>query len=213
MNENIRAYINSLFEGEPQTKKMVELKEEMLQNLNDKYNDLLAEGKTKEAAYNIAVASVGDISGLIEQLKGQSQPQTDERQRQKSALLITSAVMLYILCVVPPIIFPGEVIGLVLMFVIIAIATGLIVYNGLSKPKYNKMDDTVVEEFREWKAGNSNKNLTFKAISSAIWSVTLAVYFIISFITMAWYITWVIFLIAAAVNSVLKAVLDLTSKS
>ena len=40
-----------------------------MQNLYDKYDDLLREGKTEEAAYNIAVAGVGDISPLLEELE------------------------------------------------------------------------------------------------------------------------------------------------
>lgn len=36
-------------------KKAVEVKEEILQNIVDKYHDLVAEGKSEEAAYNIAL--------------------------------------------------------------------------------------------------------------------------------------------------------------
>ena len=45
------------------------MKEEILQNLTEKYNDLLSDGKSEVAAYNIAVAGIGDISELIEELK------------------------------------------------------------------------------------------------------------------------------------------------
>ena len=45
MNDKLRSYINTLFQDAPQTKKTVELKEEMLQNLTDKYNDLVAAGQ------------------------------------------------------------------------------------------------------------------------------------------------------------------------
>lgn len=62
MQDKLRAFIDTLFEDAPAGKKVVELKEEMLQNLNDKYSDLLSEGKSEEAAYNLAVASVGDVS-------------------------------------------------------------------------------------------------------------------------------------------------------
>ena len=48
-----------------------------------------------------------------------------------------------------------------------------------------------------------------KGINSMIWAVGLALYFIISFATNAWYVTWVIFLIAAAARGLVKAILDL----
>ena len=67
----------------------------------------------------------------------------------------------------------------------------------------------MVEEFPEWKAKNSEINQVFRSVSIALWALAIALYFIVSFTTMAWYITWVIFLIAGAVQAILKAVFDL----
>lgn len=215
MQDRLRNYMDSLFEDAPKTKRVVELKEEILQNLIDKYNDLLMEGKSEEAAYNIAVASVGDVSGLIQDLKAVESPvmrQASEeeldRGRKRNALFISIAVALYILCVIPVMLLE-DVGGIILMFVMAAVATALLIYNSMTKVKYNKTDDTVVEEFREWKADNKAHRQAYNAVSSAVWTLTVALYFIISFTTMAWHITWIIFLIAAAVTSIIKAIFDL----
>ena len=48
-----------------------------------------------------------------------------------------------------------------------------------------------------------------KGINSMSWAVGLALYFIISFATMAWYITWLIFPITGAVQGLVRAILDL----
>ncbi|PKM63331.1 MAG: hypothetical protein CVU97_00725 [Firmicutes bacterium HGW-Firmicutes-21] len=212
MNEKLRAYIESLFKDAPKNKKTVELKEEMIQNLIDKYNDLLAEGKSEDAAVNIAIASVGDISDLIEELnKSKTDMRSEElkeKQRRQSAAMIAISIALYIMSVIPLFILQ-DVNGLIFMFVIVAAATGLIIYSAMTKPKYRKLDDTLVEEFKEWKAATSVSNSTMKAISSAIWMITVAVYFAISFLTSAWYITWIIFLITAAIISIIKAMFDL----
>ena len=48
-----------------------------------------------------------------------------------------------------------------------------------------------------------------KSVSGLIWAIGLAIYFIVSFLTGAWYITWVIFPITAAVQGLVKAILDL----
>ena len=50
MENKLRAYMEELFSEVTPTKQAVELKEEILQNLMDKYHDLLAEGKSPEAA-------------------------------------------------------------------------------------------------------------------------------------------------------------------
>lgn len=217
MNEKLRNYIEFLFEDAPKTKEVIELKEEMLQNLIDKYNDLVSEGKSNEAAYNIATASIGDVNDLIEQLKNRpTYQQGFEKEmlesKKRSALLTAIAVMLYIMSVIPVMLL-GEIgtgiIGVVIMFVMIAIATGLIIYNSMSKPKYLKKDQTVVEEFKAWKANSVEKNALYKSICGAMWSIIVVIYFIISFMTMAWHITWVIFLIGSAIQGIIHAIFEL----
>ena len=49
MENKLRAYMDHLFQDVPNTKKAVEVKEEILQNIVDKYHDLVAEGKSEEA--------------------------------------------------------------------------------------------------------------------------------------------------------------------
>jgi hypothetical protein len=214
MYDRLRNYMDQLFDEAPQNKKTFDLKEEMLQNLIDKYNDLLAEGKSEELAYNLAISSVGDISELLADLQDTPRMRAEmeqayERRRQRSAIFVSVAVALYILCVVPCILIPNGVIGPVLMFLMIALATGLLIYNNMTKARYPKLDDTMVQEFREWKASNGKQNQAFEALSGALWALTVAIYLLISFWTMAWHITWIIFLIAAAVNAMIKAIFDL----
>ena len=219
METRLRRHIGTLFEDAPKTRKAFELQEEMIQNLTEKYHDLLAEGKSEEVAYNIAVSSIGDIRDLLRELDETpgADPQTDQAWRRKSALRVSIAVMMYILSVIPIILFDElfptmEIIGLLVMFVMVASATGLIIYNSMTKPK-RRAEDTVVEEFREWQAHNDSRRSLRKAISSVIWSLTLVLYFIISFTTGAWHITWLLFLIAAAIEQVVRAVIDLSGQN
>lgn len=213
MNERLRRHIDSLFEDAPETRKAVELKEEILQNITDKYYDLLSEGKTEEAAYNIAIASVGDVNELIDNLKGgaskMAYPSNEEieKARKETAKITAIAVALYILSPAVLIATNGRLIGLFLMFCMAAIATAMLIYNNMSRPKYTKVDDTIVEEFKEWKENRDKKGLG--AINSAIWSLSTTLYLIISFYTGAWHITWIIFLIAGSVSSIVKATYDL----
>lgn len=219
MEDKLRAYMDYLFRDVKPTRKSVELKEEILQNLIDKYRDLLAEGKTPEAAYNIAVASIGDmdelLAGLNDELSFEKEVSGEqlERGKKKSALLVSAAVMMYILCLLPPILLSGtrleENLAPALMFLMIACGTGLLIYDHMTKPHYRKVDDSIVEEFKEWKDQTDSDRRAMKALSSALWSIITVIYIIISFWTMAWHITWVIFLIGAAVEGILKAVFEL----
>ncbi|MCL2546586.1 MAG: permease prefix domain 1-containing protein [Oscillospiraceae bacterium] len=212
MQDKLRNYIEGLFEDAPQTKKTVELKEEMIQNLGDKYNDLFSDGKSPEAAFNIAVAGIGDVSALLRQLEDDAKggSQESEAMRRKSAMLTAVAVMMYILCVLPLIILSelevayADAIGLSFLFIGAAAATGLLIYNSMTKPQYHKEDDTVVEEFKEWQASTQEYKQMRKAISSTLWSIILVLYFVISFSTFAWHITWIIFPVGGAVEALIN---------
>ena len=214
MKDKLRNFIESLFEDAPKNKQTIELKEEMLQNLIDKYNDLVDSGKSSEAAYNIATVNIGDIHELIRQIEKREEnnplfEQNYDKGRKRFALLLSISVMLYILCVVPVILLEDSVLGVVIMFVMVAIATGLILYNNMTKPKYLKKDSTVVEEFKEWKANSTEKNTLYQSITKVMWSCITILYFIVSFLTMAWHITWIIFLIGSAIQGIIRAIFEL----
>ena len=221
MEDRLREYVQGLFEGAPKTQKAYEMQVEFTQGLMDKYYTLLSEGKSEEEAYILTMLGIGDVSELFECL--QEGPQTVYTYPsavspvKKSAALTAVAIMMYILSVVPVIIL-GQfgsfgVLGVVLMFVMVAAATGLLIYNSMTKPKRNPAaEGTVVSDFRTWQSRNSNKNQLLKAIRSAYWPMVLAVYFLLSFMTGKWAITWIIFVIAPAVDQIIKAVFTLNDK-
>ena len=97
----------------------------------------------------------------------------------------------------------------VFLFVIVAIATGLLIYNSMTKPKYHKEADTIVEDFREWQDETHERKQMRRAISSALWSIITALYFVISFTTNAWHITWVIWIIGCAIESLIEVFLSM----
>ena len=211
MEEKLRKYVEELFAGAPKNKKSLDMREEILLNLNEKYQDLRQKGASEEEAYEIVKRSVGDVDQLVREMSDPlSQDQMIEN-RKKSAKFIAIAVALYILSPVMVIIlaiFNQPVIGVVAMFALIAAATSLLVYNNIVHPKYQKMDDTMVEEFREWKASNAEKAHKKDMYASIIWPVAVLVYFLVSFTTGAWYITWLVFIIAVIVHRMIKVFLD-----
>lgn len=211
MKDKLREYIDTIFIEAPHSIKSVEIKEEILQNLQDKYYDLLAEGKSEEAAYNIAVASIGDFSELINELKQGEVPDMDDpaKRNHRSALFTSIAISLYIMSVIPAILVGGKV-GPILLFLFVAAATGLLIYNNMTKPSAKNRDNTMAGEFQEWRESSSEKRQVLRSITATLWALTLVIYFLVSFLTMHyWHLTWLIFLVAGAVNSIIKAVFDL----
>ena len=215
MEDRLRMHIEELFEETTATKKSVELREEMIQNLQDKYRDLLNDGKSPEAAFNIVVAGIGDVTILLNELERDEDVMPNEKARQKSAMLTAIAVGMYIISVLMPMIFGSignGLIGVVIMFVIVAAATGILIYNNMTKPRYLKEDDTIVEEFREWQDETREHKQMRGAISSALWTIITALYFVVSFSTGAWHITWVIWIIGGAVESLINVFISIKKK-
>jgi uncharacterized membrane protein len=213
----IRNYVDHIFEGKPKTKKILELKDELVTNLIEKYNDLLKE-KTDEEAYNIVIASIGDIDELISELNESVDMNSEYMQRyqNKKAKYIAISVMLYILSILPVIYFEealgyGEF-GVMIMLTMVAIATGLLVYVGVSKPKYLKQNDTIVEEFKEWNSQNKQQDKVKLAIVSSVWLFIVALYFVLSFTFYNWHYSWVIFVIGAAINQIINAIFEMRRK-
>lgn len=214
MIAKIRAYITRAFEDVPRTKKSMEMQEELISNLIEKFNDQLKLGKTEEEAYTNVIAGIGDLSELTEGLRERhvlSGPTPAERKR--TALIISISVMLYILSPIVLIVFVEtlgqETLGLAMMFATIAIATGLIVYNQASKPKYIAEEETMVEEFKEWKSARQKNKSLYDSLSSAFWLIVVAIYLYVSYTYMSWYYSWIIFIIAAAIQNIFKALFEM----
>ena len=207
----IKEYVEELFENAPQNKKSMEFKEELLANLLEKYNDLVESGTEREVAYNKVIGSIGNVEDLF----GEEDIITQTKQsfsRKKHARNIAIAIMLYILSPVCVIIFENfgnEDFGVILMFIFIAAATGLIIYTNMTNPKYKKQDDTIVEDFKEWQSTKSRNYRAYKAAKSAISAITVAVYLLVSFMTLQWWITWIIFLIGGAIEKAVKAYFEI----
>lgn len=62
----------------------------------------------------------------------------------------------------------------------------------------------MVEEFKEWQADTKDQKQMRGAISSALWSLIVVLYFIISFTTRAWHVSWIIFVVGGLVESLIN---------
>ncbi len=121
--------------------------------------------------------------------------------RKRFAILTSIAVCMYILSVVPPIIFDGNDVSTACFFVIIALATMLIVFGALSKPKKHGND-----EFANVMTGQKRM---YKQITGILSGITLCIYLIISFLTNDWHITWLIWVIYGIICKIIDLILTL----
>lgn len=207
MKQQLIQYVELLFAG---AEDCDDVKQEILQNTLDRYDDLVAEGKVPEAAYRLAIAGIGDINEIL----GASVPplkspvrsiaeETAGGDSEKKRLMRAVAVGLYIICILPLILLSEvemEILGLCVTLLIVAAATVLMI---LAAKKDNDPDE------EEQDSSDSPDRKLRDSVNSLIGYLGLAAYLIISFVTGAWYITWLMFPIIGAVEKLIDAIMDL----
>ncbi len=215
MNEKIRKEVNILFEHAPNTKRANDLKDEIISNAEDKYEDLLKQGIKEDEAFSTVIKEIGDVDELIEELNKNNPIHNGYTQeiRKKTGLVVSICVGLYILslisCIVLDELQMPDFITASSFLALAGVSTCILIYHFMTRPKYTKYDDTIVEEFKEWK-GKKDKNKELKkAIDSILWTLTVIVYLIVSFTFGIWYISWIIFLIATLIENIIHLLFKL----
>lgn len=203
MREKLIQYVSLMFAG---AKDCEDIKQEILQNTLDRYDDLVAEGKAPEAAYQLAITGIGDINEILStDTKAQYSYQTEASVGQDTAqkkLQRAIGIGLYIICPIPLFLASNSTLGLCLLLILVALATMLMVISS------GKSQEESSQAYRDAVEMTPQQELR-KSVKSIISILGLAVYFIISFSTGAWYITWLIFPLTGAVQGLVRAILDL----
>lgn len=124
---------------------------------------------------------------------------TKDELRRKAAGEISTSIFIYIASIAVFIVIVSNtnidaILSVGLLLLACAYATARIIKGCMSMPK---------EEPKVEKDMNEKKEI-LKSIRCIIWCLITALYIILSFVTMAWYITWVIFIIGAVISEIVK---------
>ncbi|MCR5650769.1 MAG: permease prefix domain 1-containing protein [Lachnospiraceae bacterium] len=152
--ETIKNYLEAMFAGMPDTPEVRRAKAELLQMMEDKYNELINEGQSENTAVGTVISEFGNLEDLAEDLgltkevqelqeteaaHPRRQISRDESEafitnRIKKALFLALGIMMCITSVSCPILFAeagdtAVLAGPALMFVFIGLGVGFIVYS------------------------------------------------------------------------------------
>lgn len=130
---------------------------------------------------------------------------TKEEVRRKSAEVVSTSIFIYILAVAIlivaiPVLKINPIVATAIFLCMIAWATARIVKHYMSIPKFEKSK----EEKRQVQI--------VKQINSIVGTICVIIYFLVSFITMAWHITWIIFIIDGLICEIVKLFFMLNEK-
>jgi hypothetical protein len=153
--ETIKNYLDAMFANMPNTPEVKKAKAELFSMMEDKYNELIAEGVSENTAVGTVISEFGNLDELAQDLgltkeveevhEREQQPKRfvsmDEalefiRCEKKRALLVATGVLLCITCVCWPIVTDAvwgfmniDNYGAAMMFVWIAVGVGLFIYS------------------------------------------------------------------------------------
>lgn len=202
MRDQLIRYVDLLFAGAADTE---DIKQEILQNTLDRYDDLLGQGKSPEAAYRLAISGIGDINSILngeessDSVPSPAAPSVPPvRKPAWKTALQAVGICLYIICPIPLFVLQNEL-GLCGLLGIVAVATALMVISGGKNRDENPTQTPAATADLEIR----------RAVKMMISAIGLCIYLVLSFSTGAWYITWVIFPMMAAVQGLAKAIIDL----
>lgn len=215
MRNKLICYVNSIFEGIPDTPEVQELREEILQNTLDRYDEECARGVSETVAYNVAVMSIGDTDELLAAYR---KPKKEKKSSRRVCVAI--AIALYILCVVPPAVADEmgwpEALGVSLMFLMIAAATALIILSGgrekPAAPKASAPQGVPVQPAAQpvqAASAQEERSSAVKILRGVLtplyWLVAVGLFLAAGFAGY-WYVAWVIFIAAGAVGDVISGI-------
>lgn len=146
-----------------------------------------------------------ELDEVSENVKKEEKVMTKEEIRRKSAEVVSTSVFIYILAVAIlivaiPVLRINPIVVTAVFLIIVAFATARIIKHYMSVPKFEKSKEEKKED------------AIIKQINGIIGAICAVIYFIVSFATMAWYITWVIFIIDGLICQIVKLFFMLNDK-
>jgi len=220
MNQ-IRNYIDAMFSGLPKTREVVEMKLTILENMEEKFQELLNEGKNENEAVGIVLADFGSMEELKEELgisddsleNTTLDPQVQKNSalkeeyfsfKKKFGIAIAFAVVLFILSPAIYILLETSLgdnspIAVFTLLLLIACGVGICIYFGIQNDKYKELLQIKVQ------ATENNESGIVALIASIGFPIATITYLFIGFFLNLWHPGWLIFPATAIIIGISKS--------
>lgn len=174
--ETIKMYLNNMFEALPKSQEVLDIKNELLGHMTDKYNELKNEGKTENEAVGIVISEFGNIDELIKEMGIQPNmepiektdiPAVDYKEAKQYldikkttgrvvglgvvCILVGVAFLIFLLALSGLDYIPlnedvATVLGVIILLFFIVAAVGMFIMSGAREEKFKYIEDTIMLE-------------------------------------------------------------------
>jgi hypothetical protein len=186
--ETIKNYLEAMFANLPNTAEVKKAKAELLNMMEDKYNELISEGQSENSAVGTVISEFGNLDELAEDL-GLTKEVEETREREakvsrrflrneevldylndkrNSGMMIGIGVMLCIISVCFPILGSlvfhegAEIYSVAGMFICIGVAIALFVFNGIRLSEWSFLEKEPCQVDMQTAQQVREKRKTFK---------------------------------------------------
>lgn len=189
--EKFRKYIDKKFTSYPKSRALDELKEELIATLLERYQEYLSNGLNEEDSYRKAIESIGDCKETVNLIESN----IDKKTKVLRTRMAIWGSILYWLTVST-------------IFLTVSMITQKWIYTWIIYPVaaaiYLCIALAIV--FPKGRSLGKNSRIRISVILSFL-IITLGVYFLVSFFSKMWAITWVIFLIGFSLGMICDAIM------
>lgn len=91
MNEKLKKYLDGIFASYKDSRAIIELKEELSNDLQEKFNDFKGQGYDDDTAYNMTVDSIGDIKEIISTIEDDAKKAENEAVKDLSKMYLKNS--------------------------------------------------------------------------------------------------------------------------
>lgn len=199
--ETIKGYLEAMFANMPNTDAVYKAKEVLLEMMEDKYQELINEGKSENEAVGTVISEFGNLDeladelGLVKEVQLEKEIKAEKprktlsfeavseyaKGKKKSALFIAGGTFLCIVSVASIIMLDmlkcNEAVGVVAMFGCILVAVGMFVYNGIKMKEFDHIKKEawqIDKKTAEYFLGEKKNFATIAAIRKSIGVVLCA---------------------------------------
>lgn len=219
--EKINNFLNNVFASLPSTKDVVDLRKSIEQGMNERYQDLVNEGKSEAEAFGIVVSDFGNIEDIRRELNLEShfdhsmlediymQEQNQRDFNKKFGIAIAGGVLFCIWGV-----FGSAILAMFEIFPAfflmnfvgsISIGVGIFIYWGIAKVNNDKGDLMYNSSFQQGRTRSKAK--VAAKIGGIVYPIVTLIYLIIGAFFGGWHPWWILFPAAAVLISALTAIM------
>lgn len=217
----IISYLEALFSSLPKTPEVLRMQAEMTENAEDRYRDLIAQGKSEAEAVGIVISGIGTLEELKAELgiRETAAPQSTQKEalteeyyafRKKFAVAIAGAVALFILAVIlgaaADQYTQNDTITAIGFFAPVAGGVAICIIFGLQLEGYEKR--LGIEEWDKDKSSGKWSAL----VASVGFPLVTAVFLLLGFTQNAWHPAWVVFPVMGILTGVVGAIEEFIGK-